>query len=105
MSDCAVRPLRATFVAFGFFWGTWAVVALDVQRFLEFSDAQLGLLLAATFFGGVIANGAGGVIAERHGTRSVLAVALVVWAALLLALAATTNRSLFCIIFLLAVSG
>jgi len=97
--------LRATFVAFGFFWGTWAVVALDVQRFLDFSDAQLGVLLAATVFGGVVANGAGGVIAERHGTRTVLSVALVVWGALLLLLAATTNRGVFCAVFLLTVSG
>jgi MFS family permease len=100
-----MRPLRATFLAFGFFWGTWAVVALDVQRFLEFSDAQLGLLLASTVIGGVVANGAGGVIAERHGTRTVLTAALVVWGLLLLALAATTNRTLFCATFLLTVSG
>ena len=97
--------MRATFIAFGFFWGTWAVVALDVQRFLEFSDAQLGLLLAATAFSGVLANGAGGVIAERHGTRTVLASALVVWGVLLAVLAATTNRSVFCVTFLLTVSG
>ena len=32
MPDCGVRPLRATFIVFGFFWGTWAVVALDVQQ-------------------------------------------------------------------------
>jgi MFS family permease len=100
-----MRPLRATFLAFGFFWGTWAVVALDVQRFLEFSDAQLGLLLASTVIGGVVANGAGGVIAERHGTRTVLTSALVVWGVLLLALAATTSRSIFCATFLLTVSG
>jgi MFS family permease len=100
-----VRPLRATFLAFGFFWGTWAVVALDVQRFLEFSDAQLGLLLASTVVGGVLANGSGGVIAERHGTRTVLTIALVVWGLLLLVLAATTNRSVFCATFLLSVSG
>jgi MFS family permease len=100
-----MRPLRATFLAFGFFWGTWAVVALDVQRFLEFSDAQLGLLLASTVIGGVVANGAGGVIAERHGTRTVLTSALVVWGVLLLTLAATTSRSLFCATFLLTVSG
>jgi MFS family permease len=81
------------------------VVALDVQRFLEFSDAQLGLLLAATVFGGVLANGAGGVIAERHGTRTVLASALVVWGLLLVVLAATTSRAVFCVTFLLAVSG
>ena len=100
-----MRPLRATFVAFGFFWGTWAVVALDVQRFLEFSDAQLGLLLAATVFGGAVANGAGGVIAERHGTRAVLASSLAVWAGLLVVLAATTNRIVFCTTFLVTVSA
>jgi len=100
-----VRPVRATFVAFGFFWGTWAVIALDVQQFLEFSDAQLGVLLAATALSGVVANGAGGVIAERHGTRTVLTSALVGWSVLLLALAATTNRAFFCVVFLLTVSG
>src|SRR5205085_11744100 len=103
--QCGVRPLRATFVAFGFFWGTWAVVALDVQRFLDFSDAQLGLLLAATVFGGAVANGAGGVIAERHGTRTVLASSLAVWAGLLVVLAATTNRGAFCVAFLVTVSA
>src|SRR3954471_10626076 len=82
----AVRPLRATFLTFGFFWGTWAVVALDVQRFLDFSDAQLGLLLAATVVGGSVANGAGGVIAERYGTRLVLSSALAGWATLLVLL-------------------
>jgi len=100
-----VRPLRATFIAFGFFWGTWAVAALDVQRFLEFSDAQLGLLLAATVFGGVFANAAGGVLAERHGTRSVLSTSLFVWAIMLALLAAVTARGPFCFLFLLAVSG
>lgn len=100
-----MRPLRATFVAFGFFWGTWAVVALDVQRFLQFSDAQLGLLLAATVFGGAIANGSGGVIAERHGTRAVLSTSLAAWATLILLLAATTNRPAFCIAFLVTVSA
>ena len=100
-----MQPLRATFAAFGFFWGTWAVVALDVQQFLAFSDAQLGLLLAATVFGGVVANGAGGVIAERHGTRAVLASSLGVWAGLLVLLAATTSRALFCVAFLVTVSA
>ncbi|HEV3227803.1 MAG TPA: MFS transporter [Acidimicrobiales bacterium] len=100
-----MRPLRATFVAFGFFWGTWAVVALDVQRFLDFSDAQLGLLLAATVFGGAIANGAGGVIAERHGTRAVLSSALVVWGAFLALLAAVTSSIVFCGVFLVTVSA
>jgi len=99
-----VRPLRATFLTFGFFWGTWAVVALDVQRFLEFSDAQLGLLLAATVLGGSVANGAGGVIAERYGTRLVLSSALAGWATLLILLGGVTNRVTFCLLFLATVS-
>ena len=45
-----MRSVRAAFFAFGFFWGTWAVAAFDVQRFLELSDGQLGLMLAATGF-------------------------------------------------------
>src|SRR3954470_9518378 len=100
-----MRPLRATFVAFGFFWGTWAVVALDVQRFLEFSDAQLGLLLAATVCGGAVANAAGGVMAERHGTRLVLSTALLVWVILLALLAGILDRAGFCVAFLFAVSA
>jgi MFS family permease len=100
-----VRPVRATFFAFGFFWGTWAVVALDVQRFLGFSDAQLGLLLAATAIGGVLANATGGVLAERLGTRALLSTALVVWGLLLLGLSLTTNRWVFCVLFLAAVAG
>lgn len=99
-----MQPLRATFLTFGFFWGTWAVVALDVQRFLDFSDAQLGLLLAATVLGGSVANGAGGVVAERYGTRLVLSSALVGWAILLFGLSAVTNRAAFCLLFLATVS-
>ena len=100
-----MRPVRATFFAFGFFWGTWAIVALDVQRFLGFSDAELGLLLAATAIGGVLANATGGVLAERLGTRALLSTALVVWGLLLVGLSVTTNRWVFCALFLAAVAG
>jgi MFS family permease len=100
-----VRPVRATFFTFGFFWGTWAVVALDVQRFLGFSDAELGLLLAATVFGGVLANATGGILAERIGTRRLLSGALVLWGALLFGVAAVTNTWAFCLLFLATVAG
>lgn len=100
-----MRPIRVTFFWFGFFWGTWAVVAFDVQRFLGFSDAQLGLLLAGTVFGGSVANASGGVLAERHGTRTVLSIALLTWAALLGAVAACTNTIGFCVLFLGAVAS
>ena len=87
-----MRPVRATFFAFGFFWGTWAVVALDVQRFLGFSDAELGLL----------AGGDGGRRCPRQRRQAASspngsararcsARALVLWGALLLGVAATTN--------------
>ena len=100
-----MRSVRATFVAFGCFWGTWAVTAFDVQRFLEFSDAQLGLLLAATVVGGVIANASGGVLAEKHGTRAALRTALVVWSALLAATAAVSGVVAFCLLFLLMIAA
>ena len=100
-----MRPVRASFFTFGFFWGTWAVVALDVQRFLGFSDAGLGLLLAATVFGGVVANGVGGILAERLGTRALLSGALVVWGALLFGVAATSTAWAFCVLFLATVAG
>lgn len=97
--------MRSTFVVFGAFWGSWAVAALDVQQFLGFSDAQLGALLAATVLGGVIANAGGGVLAERHGTRSVLTAALVVWATLLALTSASSGRVLFSTGFLAAVAA
>ena len=97
--------MRSAFVVFGFFWGTWAVAAFDVQRFLRFSDAQLGLLLGATVVGGVVANASGGVLAERLGTRAVIAGALTAWGGLLAMTAATTNRIAFCVFFLLMVAA
>jgi MFS family permease len=99
-----MRPVRATFFVFGSFWGTWAVVALDVQRDHGFSDAGLGLLLAATAFGGVAANAGGGVMTERFGTRRVLSSALVVWGALLVVLGSVHQTIPFCIAFLAAIA-
>ena len=40
-----LRLIAATFACFGFFWGSWAVAALDVQLFLHLSDGGFGLLL------------------------------------------------------------
>jgi MFS family permease len=98
-----VRVLRATFLLFGAFWGSWAVAALDVQRFLHFSDGQLGLLLAVTVLGGTAANAAGGVLAERHGTGPVMTTALVAWGALIACSAIAHDKTLFCICFVLTV--
>jgi MFS family permease len=81
------------------------VSAFDVQRFLGFTDAQLGLLLAATVVGGVAANASGGVLAERHGTRAALSTALVVWGVLLALTAAMTHAAAFCALFLVMVAA
>ena len=99
-----MRSVRATFVLFGVFWGTWAVAALDVQHFLGFTDAQLGLLLAATVAGGAGANAFGGVFAERHGTRTVLTVALVSWGTTLGLTASVSAPLVFCALFLATVA-
>jgi MFS family permease len=98
-----MRSVRAAFFGVGFFWGTWAVAAFDVQRFLELSDGQLGLLLAATVLGGAIANMGGGVLAERLGTRLVLSSALLGWGASLVLLSALTAPGLFMALFLVTV--
>jgi MFS family permease len=82
-----VLYVRLGFGLFGVFWGTWAVAALDIQQFLELSDAQLGLLVAATVVGTSAANVVGGALAERHGLARALVVGLVIWGPLVLAVA------------------
>jgi len=97
--------VRAAFIVFGFFWGSWAVAAVDAQEFLRFDDGQLGVLLAVTVLGGALANIAGGTIAERWGTRRVLAGGLGVWAGFLVALAAVHHRFAWCALFTLGVAA
>lgn len=80
--------VRLGFVVFGMFWGTWAVATLDIQGFLELSDAGLGALVASTVVGTSVANVAGGALAERHGAGRATTVALAVWGALALVVAA-----------------
>ena len=41
-----VRRLAAAFAVFGGFWGGWAVAAADVERALQLSHAEFGLLLS-----------------------------------------------------------
>jgi MFS family permease len=99
-----LRLVAATFACFGFFWGSWAVAALDVQLFLHLSDGGFGLLLAVTVLGGAAANVVGGTIAERHGTRAVLAAVLTIWGAFLVVLAVTNHELGFEALFVIVVS-
>ncbi|MDQ3106843.1 MAG: MFS transporter [Actinomycetota bacterium] len=75
----SLRPIAAAFVVFGVFWGGWAVAAADVERDLDLSHGRFGLLLSLSLAAAAVANAVGGALAERHGTRRTLAVALVLW--------------------------
>lgn len=76
-------PVAASFLLFGFFWGSWAVAAADVEHALGLSHGGFGLLLSAALVVGAAANAVGGMLAERRGTARMLATALAVWGVLL----------------------
>jgi len=78
-----LRPVRATFVTFGVFWGTWAVAATNIERSLHLSTGGLGLLLSASIGAGGLAAAASGGLAERWGTGRFLSRTLLVWGAVL----------------------
>ncbi len=80
------------------------MAALDVERFLRFSPAGLGLLLSVGIMGAAAANVLGGSFSERWGTRSVQAWTLVAWGALLVATAASDQKAAFVVLFVGAVS-
>jgi hypothetical protein len=81
----SLRPVAGAFVAFGLFWGTWAVAAADIEVALELSHGGLGLLLSVALGGAALANAMGGAVAERRGAGPVLALALAGWGVLLIA--------------------
>ncbi|MCU1460878.1 MAG: major facilitator superfamily 1 [Acidimicrobiales bacterium] len=93
------------FALFGMFWGGWAVAAVDVERFLGLSHAGLGVVLAVSIVAGAAVNFVGGPLTERWGTSTGLAVTLVAWGALVIALAATRSRDLFVVLFVITVAA
>ena len=98
-------PVRLGFLLFGAFWGAWAVAALDIQRFLGLSEAQLGLLVAATVFGTTAANVLGGTLAERLGVQRATALALAAWAPLVGAVAVAPGPIAWMAAFLAVVAA
>jgi MFS family permease len=80
-----LRPVRATFVAFGVFWGTWAVAATNIEHSLHLSTGRLGLLLSVSIGAGGLAAAASGGLAERWGTARFISRTLVAWGVVLLA--------------------
>ena len=78
-----LRPVGAAFLVFGVFWGAWAVSAAELEDELGVSHGGFGLLLSVALAGAAFTNAVGGALAERHGTRAVLAAALAAWGGLL----------------------
>ncbi len=96
-----LRPVRATFVAFGVFWGTWAVAATNIEHSLHLSAGRLGLLLSASIGAGGVAAAASGGLAERWGTARFLSRTLVGWGVVSLAAAGVGGGTSFVITFVL----
>jgi MFS family permease len=74
-----LRPVSWVFLTFGFFWGAWAVSAIDIERDLGLSIGGFGLLLSVGLAGSAMANAIGGGLCERFGTSRILGLALGTW--------------------------
>lgn len=99
-----MTAVRIGFGLFGAFWGIWAVAALEVAEHLDVSEAGLGLLVAATVGGTVVANAVGGTMTERLGVGRALVVGAVGYAAGTGLLAAVPGRLAWMAAFLVAVA-
>jgi MFS family permease len=85
----------ASFLTFGLFWGSWAVMLFDIQHAFGLNDAQLGILLAVAVAVAGCSSAVTAHLADRVGARRLLSVALFVWAAMLCVLAITHQRWVF----------
>ncbi|MGH9017346.1 MAG: MFS transporter, partial [Acidimicrobiales bacterium] len=97
-----LRPVRVTFVAFGIFWGTWAVAATNIEQSLHLSAGRLGLLLSLSIGAGGLAAGASGGLAERWGTARFLRRTELAWGIVLLATAGVSRGAPFVATFVVA---
>jgi MFS family permease len=88
----------ASFLTFGLFWGSWAVMLFYIQRTYSLNDAQLGVLLSVAV---AVAGGSSAFtahLADRVGARRLLWVALFAWSALLCVLPLTNDRWSFSLV-------
>jgi MFS family permease len=94
-------PVVASFVTFGLFWGSWAVMLFDIQRAYSLSDAELGVVLAIAIAVAGVSSAVMAHLADRVGARRMLWVALVAWSVLLCGLALTQQRWVFVVVLVL----
>lgn len=83
--------MAVTFVAFGAFLGTWAVIVTDVVRTLDVSPGGFGAVLAVALGASAVVNVVAGSLAERWGTSTLLRRSLAGWALLVVATAAVAG--------------
>ncbi len=91
-------PVVASFLTFGLFWGSWAVMLFYIQRTYSLNDAQLGVLLSVAV---AVAGGSSAFtahLADRVGARRLLWMALFAWAVLLCVLPLTDDRWTFSLV-------
>ncbi len=88
-------PVVASFVTFGLFWGSWAVMLFYIQHAYGLSDGELGVLLAVAVAVAGASSAVTAHLADRVGARRLLWIALLAWAVLLCGLALTRQRWVF----------
>jgi MFS family permease len=85
----------ASFVTFGFFWGSWAVMLFNIQHAFAFSDSDIGILLSVAVAVAGLTGAVMGHLSNKVGARRLLWISLLVWAALLVVLALARGRWTF----------
>jgi MFS family permease len=92
-------------VIFGGFAGTWAVAVLDITRTFDLSDPGLGLMLAVGILCAAALNAIGGAVTDRWGPDVAFVRSLLIWSALLLAVAGAPALGMFAVAFTLATAA
>lgn len=100
-----LRPLAASFALFGVFWGLFSVAAADIERDLDLSHSQFGLLLSAALAVAGASNVFVGIAAERRGATRTLAAALCTWGVLLVVSSQLRSTAAFVGAFVLFVAA
>jgi MFS family permease len=88
-------PVRAAFVTFGLFWGSWAVMVFNLQRTFRLSDAELGVVLALAIALAGVASAVLAPVAHRVGARRMLWISLLAWSGFLVVTSAVQQKWLF----------
>jgi MFS family permease len=85
----------ATFVTFGVFWGSWAVMVFNIQHTFALSDSALGLVLALAIAVAGASSAVMAHLANRVGARRLLWIALLSWSVLLVVMSTVHQRWAF----------